>query len=141
METGTIHGATTTDSTLSATTVNNTGKSSAAITVGKYGGAIVNIAATFPNPATDDLTVEVRTSIDGTTFQTAANRSWTITRSAGATLYQNFVVSPFEPVLCPDGTNYIDPCYAFKVLLKSSGATDTPTVTLKYRKFREGDVA
>lgn len=133
---GAVFDALATDTTLSATTVSNTGKTSDVYTLHGYEYAMCCVKCVFPNPATDDLTVEVWSTIDGTKFQSVVDNTWTFTRTAGATKYQNFIVHGTQRMLDPGGTNYIQPTYGFKVILKASGATDTPTVTLYTRKVK-----
>lgn len=121
------------DSLLVATAVNNTGTASEVYEIGKRFTRFFAIKAVFPNPATDDVTVDLYLSIDGVKFQSTPDHTWSFARTAGATKYQNVVVSPTDMMLAPDGTTWIKPGIYCKFIVKSAGVADTPAITLYTR--------
>jgi len=85
-----------------------------------YEGAHVTVAADFPASPTDNLTVEVRASIDATNYDDTALFSFRIDKDTD-----------------PNQATFIVKDVAhFKLYCKRDGSTDTITVTAKYQPWR-----
>ena len=101
--------------------VDDTGQSSENIDLSQWEGVHCYVQADFPPGPTDDLVIEVLSSNDGgTTYDSIPIFSFTVDNSNGNDNVSFIVTS----------------VYSFKVLFKSSGATDTINVLFRYRKWR-----
>lgn len=110
-----------TDSELSADDLDDTGVTKI-YDLQNFKGILIEVVVTWPNPATDDLDVEVFESIDGAnpSDDERSSDSVTITKSAGATT---------RTLIRIEDARYLHVTY------KSAGATDTPTVTVRYSRY------
>lgn len=85
-----------------------------------YEGAHVIVDADFPASPTDNLTVEVRASLDGSNYDDTALFSFKVDKGTD-----------------PNQVSFVIKDVAhFKLYCKRDGSTDTITVTAKYQPWR-----